>query len=106
MKIEDKTEKVIIIVLVIVNLVIFSRIIIGMVTFIYYLYPPEYIVEIESKKMVEYVINGYETRVNYYRYMNLFTREKNRIYEENYGDGCFILAQKSIIQKIIDGGIT
>lgn len=80
-KIENKTEKIIMIVLVIINLMIFSRFILGIIAFfIYYLYPSEYIVERENEKMVGYVVNGYETRVDYYRYKNIFTREKNRVY--------------------------
>ncbi len=89
MKIESKPERIIMIILVIVNLLIFNKIIIGVIAFIHYFYPPEYIVEIENKKMVGYVVNGYETRVDYYKYKNIFTREKNRTYEENYGKGSF-----------------
>lgn len=90
MMIENKTEKIIMIILVIINLLLFSKIILGTIAiFIYELYPPEYIIEIENKKMVGYVINGYETRVDYYKYKNIFTREKNRTYEENYGKGSF-----------------
>ena len=89
LKIERKPERIIIIILVIVNLLIFNRVIIGVIAFVYYLYPPEYIAEIENQKMVGYVINGYETKVDYYRYKNIFTREKNRVYEENYGKGTF-----------------
>ncbi len=82
-KMKNKTERYIILVLIILNVLIWGKILIPVINGISEIYfPPEYIVEKNDTKMVGYVYNGYETRVDYYKYKNIFTRENKKIYVE------------------------
>ena len=75
-----------ILIIIIVLLIIFGRLIV----FFYALaFSPEHIVTKNGQKLVGYSHGFRTTYVDYYKYVNSFVREINKVLYEDYGEGGF-----------------